>query len=516
MKNFKKALNMEQGNQKNLMKSTRGITLIALVITVIVMLILAGVAISVLTDDGGLFEKTRGAAEAYENSAEKEAKQIDDLMNSIDQYIAGIPVSTKPKTDGSWNGKVNTPNTSKLPSETTKYVTWSTDGQYREILSDKPLNDWYDYQNGRWANIKTTNEDSNLEAYWVWIPRFAYKLPESTTAKKIDIIFIEGNGRTGANGEICYYSTDTQITSDGSGLYSKKTSTALQEWIIHPAFTFGDEQLSGIWVAKFEASNKNGKVQIKAGETGWTAMNLATAFDACRNIQTDGGALGTNVPITTENIDINSHMMKNMEWGAVSILSQSEYGIFNPSSANNTGSVETTLVWYNTSAQTGCSTEKSTGGSNVYEYNTEYGVKASTTGTIYGVYDMARGSRAGEYVMGLMATSTTSGVPSLSSTGFSTLPDSKYYDLYKYGTTYYGTTITDRSLIGDAIGELVLSLSSKTWHDQYVCFLFYSSSWNYRSVFSRGSYSGIFAFGANNGSADDWGATSFRPTLIVN
>ena len=92
MKNFKKALKMEQENQKNLMKSTHGITLIALVITVIVMLILAGVAISVLTDDGGLFEKTRGAAEAYENSAEREAQQLNDLMNDIDIYISGLPI----------------------------------------------------------------------------------------------------------------------------------------------------------------------------------------------------------------------------------------------------------------------------------------------------------------------------------------------------------------------------------------------------------------------------------------
>ncbi len=94
MKNFKKALKIEQENQKNLMKNTHGITLIALVITVIVMLILAGVAISVLTDDGGLFEKTRGAAEAYENSAEREAQQLNDLMNDIDIYISGLPVES--------------------------------------------------------------------------------------------------------------------------------------------------------------------------------------------------------------------------------------------------------------------------------------------------------------------------------------------------------------------------------------------------------------------------------------
>ncbi len=65
----------------------KGITLIALVITVILMLILAGVAISALTGDGGLFDKTRGAAEMFENASQKEAKQLEELMSEIDGYL---------------------------------------------------------------------------------------------------------------------------------------------------------------------------------------------------------------------------------------------------------------------------------------------------------------------------------------------------------------------------------------------------------------------------------------------
>ncbi len=68
-------------------KHERAITLIALIITVVVMLILAGVAISILTSDDGLFEKTRSSAEAYEVASQKEEEQINDLMNSIDIYI---------------------------------------------------------------------------------------------------------------------------------------------------------------------------------------------------------------------------------------------------------------------------------------------------------------------------------------------------------------------------------------------------------------------------------------------
>ena len=64
-----------------------GITLVALVITVVVMLILAGVAIAAVVDEDGLFSKTREATEVYENAAENENDTVQSLMNEIDKYI---------------------------------------------------------------------------------------------------------------------------------------------------------------------------------------------------------------------------------------------------------------------------------------------------------------------------------------------------------------------------------------------------------------------------------------------
>ena len=64
-----------------------GITLVALVITVVVMLILAGVAIAAVVDGDGLFSKTRQAAETYENAADKEGYMLENLMGQIDHYI---------------------------------------------------------------------------------------------------------------------------------------------------------------------------------------------------------------------------------------------------------------------------------------------------------------------------------------------------------------------------------------------------------------------------------------------
>ena len=74
--------------EKNKYEKEKGITLVALVITVVVMLILAAVAICSVTGDG-LFSKTRQAAETYENASKTEAEQMQTLMNEIDKYLTG-------------------------------------------------------------------------------------------------------------------------------------------------------------------------------------------------------------------------------------------------------------------------------------------------------------------------------------------------------------------------------------------------------------------------------------------
>ena len=54
------------------MKKIDGITVIALVVTIIILLILSGVTIAMLTGDNGLLEKTSDAIEEEEKSEELE------------------------------------------------------------------------------------------------------------------------------------------------------------------------------------------------------------------------------------------------------------------------------------------------------------------------------------------------------------------------------------------------------------------------------------------------------------
>lgn len=75
------------------MKGQRGVTLVALVITVIVMLILAGVAISALTANDGLFQKTSKAADLYNTASQDEKDKMDHLEDYIDEKFRQLNIT---------------------------------------------------------------------------------------------------------------------------------------------------------------------------------------------------------------------------------------------------------------------------------------------------------------------------------------------------------------------------------------------------------------------------------------
>ena len=68
------------------MKRQNGITLVALVITIIILLILAGISIAALSNQG-LFEKTKKAREETNKSAKNEQNTLTEYENEIDEYL---------------------------------------------------------------------------------------------------------------------------------------------------------------------------------------------------------------------------------------------------------------------------------------------------------------------------------------------------------------------------------------------------------------------------------------------
>ena len=79
------------------MKENKGITLIALVITIIVLMILAGVSINLLFDSDGIISKAKEAGESYKNAEQNE-------MNILVSYEDKIQNETKKRSNiGKWN-----------------------------------------------------------------------------------------------------------------------------------------------------------------------------------------------------------------------------------------------------------------------------------------------------------------------------------------------------------------------------------------------------------------------------
>ena len=132
----------------------KGITLIALIVTIIVLLILAGVTINMAVSDQGIFNKAKTATRAYKNATEEEEASLALLENEIDKYI--------PKNDDSKvseeityteNGETKTLTTATPAG--TKIGTTTVDGQKL---------DWYLFDvsdDGKTAYLVST------PTYWV-------------------------------------------------------------------------------------------------------------------------------------------------------------------------------------------------------------------------------------------------------------------------------------------------------------------------------------------------------------
>ena len=80
------------------MKSIKGITLIALVITIIILILLAGVSISILTGDDGLITKAKMGAQNYQNAAVEEQGMLNTIGIYTDLNGATNGVGTNIKT----------------------------------------------------------------------------------------------------------------------------------------------------------------------------------------------------------------------------------------------------------------------------------------------------------------------------------------------------------------------------------------------------------------------------------
>mgnify|MGYP002645476428 CR=1 FL=1 len=413
------------------------------------------------------------------------------------------------------NDKIN------VPEMDNNMIAVKHDG-YNWVKTDVE-NGWYNYRMGIWANAITVKSSKlaeyqsapvgteinmdDVETMWVWIPRYSYTIasengtvyygkkgvylsnsPTKTLPGEIDVKFVDKN--TKDRGTAKYLATDVP-----------------NNWYTPDAFTFGNEELSGIWVGKFETSSSDPSIgngggnttsldpMIKPNVTSWRRISVSSIYQVGLKLSAVGNRYGFS-----ENM--NSHAMRNDEWGAVAYLSQSRYGKLG--NENFKGANKEVYQNKSNSYITGCSYGAPSNGNTDYGCQYTYdaninGTGASTTGTIYGVYDMSGG--AWEYVMGNY--NDVSG-----NSGFSNplTIDSKYYNKY---------TNTDVSIAcnGSECLSHGLSETSGWYNDSHSMVMIEGWPWLVRGGVYSVDDAGVFGFYVAVGGAGV--NSSFRLVMSV-
>ena len=263
---------------------------------------------------------------------------------------------------------------------------------YKSDIKNTYNNEWYNYSSQKWANAVTIKKDKrefyatssvgtkilleDVNSFWVWIPRFNYELSNNG----ININFV---------------SEDEEA---------------------YRSFTFNNQELSGFWITKFESGIEEDILCIKSSLTKdcnhsnnklffvpnylfTNRITMANLFYTIRKMEfsdniygftSAGNKLNNDGTIKNDQNNLDIHMIKNSEWQAVALLSDSKYG----KHGNNNYSDKEKLIFNNNSSYTGKSFYDNT----LFDYNFKIkGEGASTTGNSTGVYDMVGGKR--EYVM---------------------------------------------------------------------------------------------------------------------
>ena len=398
---------------------------------------------------------------------------------------------------------------------------------------------WYDYDNKMWANSVTVSE-TNRSKYQsasvgteismddiltmeVWIPRYKYKVfnynsdgTVSSNEQQIEITFENGTDKTGKitcqdaisgtdgkASEICKLKESGSTCTD---------STCNNKTYTHPAFTFGDKEIKGFWIGKFELTGTISNITTKPNLSSIRSQTVSTFETNIMNMKNSGNQYG--IPSTTD-----THMIKNSEWGAVAYLSHSKYGTCTNSSCTEIG------INNNSNYITGCGANAGSSSSTTCNsYNTSNGVLASTTFNIYGAYDMNGGAH--ESVMANLisndGTTMISGNTTSENSGYAgklynsgkytsvtglNYPNAKYYNKYSFSTDYTSRT---NSKLGEAVKEVYNG--SRGWYNDYSEFNYNVSPWSVRGgSYDINSGAGITCHRVYSGKAD----TSVSSRIIL-
>ena len=425
---------------KEQVKSKKAITLVALVVTIVVLILLAGVSINLVIGNNGIMQKAKEAKESMEQAAKEEQEglsALEERLNSLNTANAPVlltgmtPIKFTMPTEDKMGETVETTADDAdwysygVKTEEKKWANAKTqdgsmwvwiprfayrvdnDKKVMDVVFLQGTSDNYFDENGELqtakrqksvdetidtttgytvhpaftdeSNIKFANGGWDKELTGIWVAKFAAGYASGNNTAEV-----KSSSVNYSQSKVWTYRTERGTDKDDSedarnwldGIYGETTTS-----IKYPTF-------QGVTYAM-------------------NYINHNDSFNIAKVLNENGNIYGLSTS------DSDSHLMKNSEWGACSYLSLSKYGLYNVdikiNSVNlNSGNRKRTETAGKSGvdsvyAVTGCSVggtttieklnaltaNKADSKGGAYVWNQKNGQASSTTGTIYGVYDMS-------------------------------------------------------------------------------------------------------------------------------
>ena len=282
--------------EKQKIKSVKGITLIALVVTIVVLLILAGVSVNALFGNSGIIEKAKEAQNAMDKAKENDEKGINELTNWIDNQVNGT------------TGRNDNPTANDLPSVAGETMPYYPDATFKKVAGTN-LD----------AGLVIQDESGN-EYVWIEVPKSLYANSsyntETTTADQKPASSTDYDKI-----EYClhkytdYYRngtkyTDTYYSDAVTGLTSTQYAE-LKQKMLKSVYENG-----GFWIGRYEAGittkrTASGTPTVASLSKQGTVENPVYPYNdvTCKQAQTVTNMLTTN--------DYTSSLMFGVQWDLV-------------------------------------------------------------------------------------------------------------------------------------------------------------------------------------------------------
>ena len=246
-----------------LRKTNRGITLVALVITIIILLILAGISISTLTNTG-IFQKARDAKKASENAEKEQNKTLDNYEKELNKYTSIELTADK---------------TGTVLSETDNIELHDKNGAKIIVPAGFKVVNTDDLTVEKGIVV----EDSKGNQY-VWIPCTTEDSKSQLQFKRTEWDVEDDGGTKASKDELTL--TCPENYSDNGLTYAVVNEIVGQV----KAEKDSVRRNGGYYIGRYEVGDENGTAVIKADQTPMANIIWSTAYSKAKGIGGGSGA----------------------------------------------------------------------------------------------------------------------------------------------------------------------------------------------------------------------------------